>query len=152
MVDCELHKSTFTSLSANVEMFLEWAPKGEIFHCQVTAKLSITDVNEPEEVLNASVTLRASYRLNNHLEVTDDDIEAFAKVSVTFSLHPYIRETLQNLTVRAGLPPFTLSSLKSPLDSETAEAVLRTARDRPTAKPRKKPAPKRVGSKQKKAH
>lgn len=146
-VRCELRKSEFKSLHANVETFLEWARESDLLHCQVSTGLKITDSEDPVEVLNANVTYRASYLLANHLDVTDDDLEAFTKVSATFSLHPYIREALQNLTVRAGLPPFTLRILKSPLDSDAASAALRASRHSQKSKTQVKSPAKRAVSK-----
>ena len=39
-------------------------------------------------------------------------MEAFGKISAFFMVFPYIRETLQSLTVNAGLPAILLKPLK----------------------------------------
>jgi len=56
------------------------------------------------------------YRLPVDADVDNEDLAAFAEVSVSFSAFPYVRELVHGLTARAALPPLVLPPLRSPLD------------------------------------
>jgi hypothetical protein len=68
-------------------------------------------------------------------EWDEADFEAFANISATFAAWPYIREILQSLTSRAGIPPLVLDVLRAPLEATPAGG--------PDAAPPKKAAAKK---------
>lgn len=45
----------------------------------------------------------------------DDEAEAFGQTSVQLTVHPFVRELVQSLTTRAGLPPLTIPTIRQPL-------------------------------------
>jgi preprotein translocase subunit SecB len=50
-------------------------------------------------------------------EFDDDHLEAFGAFTGVFAAHPYVREALQNLTIRLGLPPLVLDVVRMPIDA-----------------------------------
>lgn len=66
-------------------------------------------------VLTADIEFSLLYELPESHGFEEADLAAFAEVSVLFSVHPYVREVVQSLTARCGLPPLVLDVLRSPL-------------------------------------
>lgn len=48
--------------------------------------------------------------------LTEDELDAFAKTTGQFALHPYAREFIADLTGRMGLPPLHIGNLQVHLD------------------------------------
>lgn len=67
-------------------------------------------------------TFAATYEVRDAEDFQLDEFDAFGQVSVIFSTFPYLRELVQSLTVRAGLPPLTLHTLHSPMDGIESSA------------------------------
>ncbi|MGH9128588.1 MAG: hypothetical protein ACRDY2_06400 [Acidimicrobiales bacterium] len=61
------------------------------------------------------------YRIPGLRGVSDEQLQAFGQVSVAFSAFPYLRELVQSLTVRAGLPALVLGTLRAPVDPPPEE-------------------------------
>lgn len=57
-----------------------------------------------------------SYRVSGLAALPEDQLQAFGEVSAVFSAFPYVRELVQSLTVRAGLPALVLGTLRAPID------------------------------------
>ncbi len=113
---------------------ISWGHDGTILHYEVEGALTIAtdtrdesdDASEDAEaadgangdvpVLSATARFLVVYELPEDFEFDPDDADDFGQVSVLFSTYPYFRELLNSLTVRAGLPPLVLGTLRSPLD------------------------------------
>lgn len=67
------------------------------------------------DVFGGALSLSLIYELPEG-SVSDEDLAAFGTVCVLFAAHPYLREILQSLTGRMGLPPLTLDLMQLPLD------------------------------------
>lgn len=70
------------------------------------------------DVIRAEICFEMTYELLSGNFPTQDEIDAFGAVSAAFSGFPYVRELIQNLTVRSELPPLTLGVMRSPLDRD----------------------------------
>lgn len=111
-------------MNAETDLSSEWTRDESSLLCQLGCTLRITDQATSEPIMNASVTHIAVYLLGDGLQATDQEFGDFATVNAAFSLYPYLRESLQNLTVKGGLPPYILPPLRSPLDRSQAEHAL----------------------------
>lgn len=61
------------------------------------------------------------YGLSEDVELADDDLTAYSEITARFTVHPYMREMVQQMTVRMGFPPLLLEHLKFPLDDLLAQ-------------------------------
>ena len=68
------------------------------------------------EAMEIAGQLELLYDLPEADRQPQEVLAAFEKVSVVFSAYPYIRELVQSLTVRAGLSPLVLTTLRAPID------------------------------------
>jgi preprotein translocase subunit SecB len=75
------------------------------------------------QLFNLEVTHEAFFSVPEGDQTTDKEIDAFGAISVFFMVFPYIRETLQGLTVNAGLPPILLQPFRLPFDPASSVAV-----------------------------
>ena len=66
-------------------------------------------------VTTLSCSYVVAYQVPADFEIHEEMIRAFGEVTVTFMLYPYLRELVNNITSRMGLPAFTLGALKRPL-------------------------------------
>lgn len=74
-----------------------------VYH--VTYRLEATSANN-RRVMEAQVTMSVVFALGPGL--TEADLQAFGSIGVLDVVHPYVRETVHNLTGRMGLPPLVL--------------------------------------------
>lgn len=84
-------------------------------------RIEITSA-EPDG-LSVEAAFELVYLIDDASDLDGDDLQAFAEVSAAFSAHPYARELIQSLTVRASLPPLVLGTLRSPVDPPTGSDV-----------------------------
>ncbi len=64
--------------------------------------------------LNAEWEVRFEYR-HGPVDLDEDTIDAFGRTTVVFAAYPYVRELVQSLTSRAGIPPLLLDLYRLPL-------------------------------------
>lgn len=64
--------------------------------------------NEVHKLFSVSGEYNIKYNKANDIEVTTDFFDVFRDISLPVIIWPYFREYIQNMVVRAGLPPFTL--------------------------------------------
>jgi preprotein translocase subunit SecB len=83
---------------------------GSILRYQVIS--SITGKVTAGELFRMESTHEAFFSVPDGSDVDESDLEAFGRITVFFMVFPYIRETLQGLTVNAGLPAVLLKPLK----------------------------------------
>lgn len=58
------------------------------------------------------------------LIVEDQEAEAFGAVTVAATIYPYLRELMDTLTFRMGLPPLVLDVLRIPLAQDTGSGEI----------------------------
>lgn len=101
-------------LTADVQQTYGWNRSDGVLLCEASCALTVSeDAGEgagPAPVFTAAVTFVAIYEELTELDLPDEAFEAFTAISASHSLHPYLREALQSLTVRAGLPAFVLAT------------------------------------------
>jgi preprotein translocase subunit SecB len=83
---------------------------GSVVRYQVNA--SITGKVPAGELFRMESTHEAFFSVPEDKNFSDIELEAYGRITVFFMVFPYIRETLQGLTVNAGLPPVLLKPLK----------------------------------------
>lgn len=123
LVDVRLRRLTFdlgsvpetaekNEVRADINIAFDRQPGALVYElrCEVVAQPSIG-----EPLFTADVVLSATYTLPEGVQIENEAVEAFGSVSVTFMLFPYLRELLQSLTTRAGLPALLLNVMRSPL-------------------------------------
>lgn len=72
--------------------------------------------DETIEILTIEILWILDYDLPEDHGFPESALQDFVEVSSTFAVHPYMREAVQTLTLRMGLPPLILDLLRSPLD------------------------------------
>jgi hypothetical protein len=72
--------------------------------------------DQDESGLVATISTRhlVVYKLPSSENIPDEQLHAFGSVSALLTAHPYVREAVQSITVRMGLPAITLDVLKVP--------------------------------------
>jgi len=69
-----------------------------------------------EVLFSAVVTVTSVFELPQEAEFSEGEINAFAATTCAFAAWPYIRETIQSLTLKAGIVPLVLEVLRLPLE------------------------------------
>jgi preprotein translocase subunit SecB len=74
----------------------------------------LEEVSEDEKKTRKIFSLKGVFTLIyfTKTEINEEVFSLFKKRNVPVNLHPYARELIQNMMVRAGLPSFTLPALK----------------------------------------
>jgi preprotein translocase subunit SecB len=74
--------------------------------------------SDQEEAISITCTYAVSYRITDPDEFAKEDIaedvEAFGSSAVPYTLHPYVRELVYDLSGKAGLPPLILGEMHLP--------------------------------------
>jgi preprotein translocase subunit SecB len=100
-------------LHADIENTYNWVLEVVTLVCEVGCEVRIRMEADTDALFECNAAFAAFYQLPDGFEADEDEYEAFASTSATFSLHPYLREMVQSLTMRAGLPPFALPTLRA---------------------------------------
>jgi hypothetical protein len=74
--------------------------------------------DEDDALFTGIAEFELSYGCAEDFTFDDEEAEAFGEASVLLSAYPFVRELVQSLTTRAGLPPLTLSTIRRPLTVE----------------------------------
>jgi hypothetical protein len=110
--------------------------------------LEDNDDDERDPAMSVVVEYTVEYRLPNHLDPDDDELQGFVEQSAVITAWPFARETVHALAARAGVPNLTLPihkvSLPTPPPEPAPSAKKRPAR--PSA-PGKKAAAKKAAAK-----
>lgn len=76
--------------------------------------------DEQEPLYRLAFQLAALFTVDvpsdSHDPLEEDELDAFARTTGQFALHPYARELVADMTARAGLPPLHIGMLKIHLD------------------------------------
>lgn len=92
----------------------------------VTITLRATDSESEETLVRANCKFRLAYQIDDLKEtpLSAGDQQAFAELNGLYNAWPYLRQALQEATMRVGLPPFVLPLMKveaSTTDSPSQE-------------------------------
>lgn len=112
----------------------------------LTSVYTVTITSEQDgveiEVADVAFTLALLVSIEVHDgddDLTDEEVEAYAKTTGAFAQYPYAREYLQSITARMGLPALTLPVLRLPSDGpsqndKSSESASSRAKPRTTTK------------------
>lgn len=73
---------------------------------------------EPTDIATVSFTLVALFDTPEGATYEPDELESFGATTGVFSLYPYAREYVQDVTGRLGLPPLTLGVYRVPIPDQ----------------------------------
>ncbi len=68
--------------------------------------LAVTD--PPDWGFRSDCLFVVIYKIDESLDLTTEELDAFGKVTVPPTVVPYVRQLIQDMTARANLPPFVL--------------------------------------------
>jgi preprotein translocase subunit SecB len=71
-------------------------------------------------VFAATIALNLLFELQEDVALAEADLSAFGEVTVLLMAHPYVREILQSISSRMGLPPLVLEVMRFPMDLPAA--------------------------------
>jgi hypothetical protein len=127
-VRSELHAVVHdTLLDAEVEFDVSVNAQGQVALYNVHAHAELSAASDAERtddredglpeglVFSADVNFLLVYEVQGQQPLEAEDLEAFGNVSALFAAYPYLREQLQSLTVRSGLPPLTIGVYRLPV-------------------------------------
>lgn len=114
-VSATLKRVSEAQLHLTTQYTFNWKVEEELLLCEVGCDIQVSERESHEEVFTAEVVYGCGFSLSEAEELTDESYDEFAKVNATMCLHPYIRETIQSLTSRAGLPPLVLPTRRVPV-------------------------------------
>ena len=116
-------------MTVSWETSFERLPESQV---EYRYRIAVTDAQAESFYVRAEFAL--TYALDPAAELSDDHLDAFGEVSVTFSAFPYARELVQSLTARASLPPLVLGTLRAPIDPPREAPAKRVAKKAPSTK------------------
>ena len=151
-VSADLKRVTDAPLHADVDHTFDWRLEGTTLLCQAGCELRITERESGDEVFEATVVYGCGFAISDAEGLVDSAYDEFAKVNATLCLYPYIREAVQSLTSRAGLPPFVLGTFRVPIAvgapaSGAGEASSSAAKaEKSSTRPKKAPTARSTGS------
>lgn len=115
VVSANLKRVTDSALHAEVDHTFDWRLDGTTLLCQAGCEVRITERESNDEVFDATVVYGCGFALSEIDGLEEAAYDDFARVNATLCLYPYIREAVQSLTSRAGLPPFVLGTFRAPI-------------------------------------
>lgn len=119
-------------MTVSWETSFERLPESQV---EFRYRVAVTDTQSESFYVRADYAL--TYALDPSVDLSDDHLDAFGEVSVTFSAFPYARELVHSLTSRASLPPLVLGTLRAPIDPPRDVPAKRAAKK--TSSPKKAP-------------
>lgn len=84
----------------------------DLVEASVSVMITATQGTSHEEVAVIRTTWFVRYHLRKGLVVGHDLIQAFVQRNVPINIWPYVRELVSSLTMRMGMPPLLLPTLK----------------------------------------
>jgi len=80
------------------------------FWVSVRAEAVVKDVTltAPESAVRIVADVELRYNLPDGFELTEEDLTIFAETNAVLNAWPYLREAVQNSSVRLGFPPILL--------------------------------------------
>lgn len=123
VVSATLQRVTDAPLHAEVEHTFDWRLEDSTLLCQAGCAVRITERDSGDAVFDADVVYGCGFAMSDLEGLDEAAYDEFARVNATLCLYPYIREAVQSLTSRAGLPPFVLGTFRVPVAVATPESV-----------------------------
>ncbi|MCX5000805.1 hypothetical protein OG739_36580 [Streptomyces longwoodensis] len=80
------------------------------FAARVNQTVTLRDLDE-QTLAEVEIVLIIDYALDEGPDLPEDVVSAYVEHNTYFTAHPYLRETLQNATLRLGLEPVILGVL-----------------------------------------
>lgn len=120
VVSATLQRVTDAPLHAEVDHTFDWRLEDTTLLCQSGCELRITERESGDAVFDATVVYGCGFSISEVDGLDEAAYEEFAKVNATLCLYPYLREAVQSLTSRAGLPPFVLATFRVPVAVSSA--------------------------------
>lgn len=156
-VSADLKRVTDAPLQADVDYTFDWRLEGETLLCQAGCEVRISERESGDSVFDSTVVYGCGFDISDVEGLHEAAYEEFARVNATLCLYPYIREAVQSLTSRAGLPPFVLGTFRVPVEvgapaADPGEASRSAAKPaKSSARPKKAPSAGSAGKAKKSA-
>lgn len=101
------------------------------FSVVVRGEVTIRDesVNNPESSVRVNAEFSLTYSYPTDLAPTSTELESFAETNAVLNAWPYLRELVQNVSSRMGLPPVTLPLFRVGEAGERAPKPVRSRGD-----------------------
>lgn len=89
-----------------------------VMSAEFTIEISQDIEDETNDIARIEFVLVGMYNIEEELEFTEEEVDAFSKSTGIFALYPYAREYVQSVTSRLGLPALTLGLHKVSTDGK----------------------------------
>tara|TARA_B100001989_G_C24212902_1_gene304026 strand:+ start:38 stop:505 length:468 start_codon:yes stop_codon:yes gene_type:complete len=106
------------AVEGGVEVGLEISGSGEVvddgsrIECEMHMKWQAFPPGSDEHLVRVHEVYLVSYALDGDDAVAPETLQAFADHNAAFNVWPFFRESLHSITLRMGLPGYTLPLLK----------------------------------------
>lgn len=106
------------SVDGGIEVALEIKSKGAhiekppAIHCDIMFQWQGFPTGGQEPVVSVRETYSVSYDLSGNEAISKETLKVFAENNATFNVWPFFRQSLHDMTLRMGLPAYTLPLLK----------------------------------------
>jgi preprotein translocase subunit SecB len=114
-VQAQLHQFAYSALSAQVDQLIGWRLDDGFLVATLTGQITVTDPNAGALVFAAEVVFASIYPVLDKEAATEEVVVEFVGSVGASSMHPYLRESFQTLTIRAGLPAYVLPTSQGPI-------------------------------------
>lgn len=106
-------------LDAETSVF-EITPDSILFRCRFVSKA--VNVDTEDIVFESDTTFIVEYKKKRRRRFGSKELHAFGLTRAVYNTWPYLREILQNMIVRTGLPSLTLNPIKLENLTQIAES------------------------------
>ena len=105
------NRPTKAEIKLDVETgVLDNAPSSIFFRCRFI--LDAVNKGTDDIVFESDTSFIAEYNKIRKRRFGNKELEAFGLISVVYNTWPYLREIIQNMIIRTGLPSLTLNPIK----------------------------------------
>jgi preprotein translocase subunit SecB len=107
-VQAKLQSTSAAQLRASIQQKFGAEHNDGLLVCSVSTEVVVTDAADDSPVYTVALTIAAAFDVLPGAKLSKTNLKLFATTHGLKAIQPYVRETLQSLTVRAGLPAFIL--------------------------------------------
>lgn len=128
LIECHAQVSP-SSVSAHQQIGVEHRSKAEREGTSLRVTIDVrvwTQSERADRLLDIAASYLLTYDVGEH-EFDQAQLDAFAALNGMFNLWPYIREFVQSMSVRMGLPALTLPVYRPTVSETTAVAAIQPA-------------------------
>jgi preprotein translocase subunit SecB len=124
LIDIRLRSMSFELLAFDAkppftptgEWSINWDRQdGAVLVYEVGLHLEAADTASAK-VFRTGIAFALGYSVPADVEISSEEAEAYGSLSAKFMAHPYFRELVHTLSLRAGLPGLVLDVIRSPLE------------------------------------